>query len=285
MTDSPLRTAAAGPGEGRLDGPHRVLDGWPSERLRLPARHRAVAARRRTGQPRCGPPRSSSQRTKTGLTNWEGEAFAWSPDVVVLNYGHFETVHLFLPQRLERHANSLGDPPGADPFPVPGSAEQGVARHSRACSSRLDRRLPSTMFWSRPRRVTADLVQLVERLQLVGSPLVFLMELTPPGPPYAKWFPGMAERIAVMNEALADVVRRVDMPNVRHFRDERRRWRSVAAGRGGQPGRRALLAARPPVDRRVRRWRRSWTGPGTSPTSGPRRPPVRDRRGPRSSTA
>jgi hypothetical protein len=44
------------------------------------------------------------------------------------------------------------------------------------------------------------------------------MDLTPPGPPFRKWFPGMAERTEVINGKLAEVVRRVDRPNVLHFR-------------------------------------------------------------------
>lgn len=158
----------------------------------------------------------ASQRTKTALKNWEGEIFSWSPDVVVLNYGHFETVHLFLPQRLERHANSLAARPGRIRSPyrvVIHKFWKSLARLQR----RLDRALPSTMFRSRPRRVAADLVRLTERIQMIGSPLVIVMDLTPPGPPFQNWFPGMTERTAVMNEALADVVRRVDLPNVLHF--------------------------------------------------------------------
>lgn len=160
---------------------------------------------------------AASQRTKTALTNWEGEVFSWSPDVVVLNYGHFETVHLFLPQRLERHVNSLAARPGRIRSPYRAVLRTGwkiLARLQR----RLDRVLPSTMFSSRPRRVADDLVRLVERLQMIGSPLVVILDLTPPGPPFRNWFPGMAARIEVMNTALADVVRRVDLPNVLHFR-------------------------------------------------------------------
>ena len=32
----------------------------------------------------------TSERVKTGLKNWEGQVFSWSPDVVVLHYGLFE---------------------------------------------------------------------------------------------------------------------------------------------------------------------------------------------------
>ena len=158
----------------------------------------------------------ASQRTKTALKNWETEVFAWSPDVVVLNYGHFETVHLFLPQPLERHANSLQSRPG----PIRSRYRlvlrkfwKSLARIQRM----LDRVLPSTMFRHRPRRVADDLVRLIERIQMIGSPLVLVMELTPPGPPFRNWFPGMAERMEVMNAALKEAVTRAQRPNVRYF--------------------------------------------------------------------
>lgn len=158
----------------------------------------------------------SSQRTKTGLATWEAEIFSWSPDVVVLNYGHFETIHLFLPQRLERHVHHMGDRPGRIRTPYR-TVIRKVWRLLARLQQQLDQRVPHTLFKRRPGRVTADLVRLVERTQMIGSPLVFVLELTPPGAPFRKWFPGIADRIDVMNVALAEVVRRSDLPNVRLF--------------------------------------------------------------------
>lgn len=158
----------------------------------------------------------ASQRTKTALKTWESEVFSWSPDVVILNYGHFETVHQFLPQPLERHAHSMAARPG--PIRTPYRfALRKVWKFLARIQQQLDRRLPQTMFKHRPRRVANDLVRLIERIQMIGSPLVLVMELTRPGPPFQNWFPGMGARIEVMNEALKDVVRRADQPNVRHF--------------------------------------------------------------------
>jgi hypothetical protein len=158
----------------------------------------------------------SSQRTKTGLKTWETDGAPWSPDVVVLNYGHFETIHLFLPQRLERHVHSMATRPGrfrANYRTALRKLWMVLAR----LQAQLDSRVDSTMFKHRPRRVADRLVRFVERTQLSGSPLVVIVELTPPGERFWKWFPGMSERTGVMNEALADVVRRVDLPHVRYF--------------------------------------------------------------------
>lgn len=158
----------------------------------------------------------SSQRTKTGLTTWDAEVADWTPDVVVLNYGHFETIHLFLPQRLERHVHSMAGRPGR----FRGYYRTGLRKLWRLLAriqQQLDLRVDSTMFKGRPRRVADNLVRLVERTQLTGSPLVVVMEITPPGVSFQKWFPGMQPRTHVMNEALAEAVRRTDRPNVRYF--------------------------------------------------------------------
>jgi len=158
----------------------------------------------------------ASQRTMTALKNWEEETFSWSPDVVVLSYGHQETIHLFLPQRMERHVHSMADRPGLIRTPYR-TVLRKLWRLLARVQQQVDRRVPANLFTRRRRRVAADLFRLVERIQTIGSPLVLVMELTPPGAPFQKWFPGMAERMELMNGVLQDVVRRTDLPNVRYF--------------------------------------------------------------------
>lgn len=172
----------------------------------------------------------ASERVKTALKRWQREVFNFSPDVVVLNYGHFETIHLVLPQPLERHANSLQSRPG----PIRDAYRRILLRplwmSLARMQQRLDRAVPSTIFRHRPRRVLTDMELLVERIQMVGSPLVLIMELTPPGDRFLKWFPGIGERMEVMNQTLAEVVRRVDKPNVRLFPTSAALADLVAAG-------------------------------------------------------
>jgi hypothetical protein len=159
----------------------------------------------------------ASERAKTTLRTWETEILAWSPDVVVLVYGHYESIHYVLPWWLERHANSLRRRPGL----VREAYRKYLLRPGwmalARLQSRLDKRFNSTLFRSRPRRVAADLERLIERCQSVDSPLVLLLDLLPPGPRARSWFPGMAQRIDVMNAAIAAMVARVDDPDVRIF--------------------------------------------------------------------
>jgi len=157
----------------------------------------------------------ASQNTQIAFRSWEREAFSWSPDVVVLTYGYMEIIHLFLPRWLERHANSLAARPGPIRTPYRTALRKFWKLLARV-QQRLDHRVP-LLFMRRRLRAASDMVQLVERIQMIGSPLVLIMELTPPGPPFQKWFPGLAERMELTNEALRDAVRRIDLPHVRFF--------------------------------------------------------------------
>jgi hypothetical protein len=84
--------------------------------------------------------------------------------------------------------------------------------------ARADTRLDPTMRRSRPAKVVADLEKIIGHAQELHSPLVVVFELLPPAKRYRSWFPGMPQRIEVMNDAISGMVKRIDLPNVRHFR-------------------------------------------------------------------
>lgn len=160
----------------------------------------------------------ASELTSTTLLHWEREVLGFSPDVIVLVYGHYESIHLFLPRWLERHANSLK----ARPRRLGRLYRRHLLRPVWMALARLQARadtvLDPTIRRGRPRRVAADLQTLIEQVQKVGSPLVFVFELLAPASRFRDWFPGMSRRIEVMNRELADMVVRVGRPNVRMFR-------------------------------------------------------------------
>jgi hypothetical protein len=159
-----------------------------------------------------------SEQTHKILGTWQREVLGFSPDVIVLVYGHYETVHLFLPRWLERHANTLKDKPRLIPSLYRKRLLRPFWMFLARLQARLDTLLDPTIRRSRPRRVADDLERYISRVQMVGTPLVFVFELVPPAARYRSWFPGMARRIEVMNEAIEDMVRRVKLPNVRYFR-------------------------------------------------------------------
>lgn len=160
----------------------------------------------------------ASERTKDTLRHWEREMVGYSPDVVILVYGHYETVHLFLPWWLERHANSQKVRTGKIRERYRKSFLRPTWMMLARLQARLDRTIDPTIRRSRPQRVVADLERLIGRIRYVHSPLIFLFEFQPPASRFRSWFPGMAERIRVMNLAIEDLVKRLDDPEIRYFR-------------------------------------------------------------------
>lgn len=158
-----------------------------------------------------------SELARGTLRNWEREVIGWSPDVVILAYGQYEAVHLFLPRWLERHARSLRTRPG----PIRGLYRKYVIGPLWMALARLQAKLDTMIdptIRRREKRVAADLRQLITHVRKVGSPLVYVFELQPPASRFQHWFPGMTARMVRMNAALADMVESFGSPDVRFFR-------------------------------------------------------------------
>lgn len=158
------------------------------------------------------------EQTSAILRTWQREVLGYSPDVIVLVYGHAETIHLFLPQWLERHAHS----PRARARPLGQFYRRFILRPLWMSLARLQAKIDSVvdpnLRRNRPRRVVADLELYISQVQKVGSPLVIVFELLQPTEKCDPWFPGMKARIRAMNETIAKMVTRVDQQNVRYFR-------------------------------------------------------------------
>lgn len=160
-----------------------------------------------------------SELAKQTLRTWEAEVMGFSPDVIVLTYGQYESVHLFLPRWLERHANSNKTRPGFIRERYRKYVVRPVWMLLARQQSKLDRSPISR--WTktiRPRRTVRDIARFVENVQQIGSPLVLIFEVLPPARRYQSWFPGMKARIAEFNRCAAEYVRELDKPNVRFFR-------------------------------------------------------------------
>lgn len=160
----------------------------------------------------------TSEQTHKILGTWQREILGFSPDVVVLVYGHQESIHLFLPRWLERHANSLKAKPRFLSTLYRERLLKPVWMSLAKLQARLDTLIDPTIRRGRPRRVAADLERYITHVQKVGSPLVLLLELLPVAERVESWFPGMTPRIEVMNQTISDMVRRLDLPNVRYVR-------------------------------------------------------------------
>lgn len=157
-----------------------------------------------------------SELTSWVLSSWQEQVLGYSPDVIVLVFGHYESLHYVLPRWLERHANSLRGRPRRLALAYRRFLLRPVWKQLAKIQRFLDRIGPTTIR-RRDRNVKADLRTYIEQVQKVGSPVVYLFELLPPHGRAAQWFPGAGERMAVINQALSDLVAEVARPNVRYF--------------------------------------------------------------------
>ncbi|MDT4919026.1 MAG: hypothetical protein QOI15_396 [Pseudonocardiales bacterium] len=160
-----------------------------------------------------------SELAKGALKKWEAEVLGFSPDVIALTYGQYESVHLFLPRWLERHANTQKNRPGR----IRDFYRKRVVRRwwmpLAKLQARVDRSPIATLTKSwRAQRTVDDLEQFVRNVRGVGSPLVLIFEVLPPAKRYQSWFPGMTARIAEFNERAAAMVERLDEADVRIVR-------------------------------------------------------------------
>jgi hypothetical protein len=157
-----------------------------------------------------------AELTKEAYPHWPVEVLAWSPDVVVMDYGRMETVHLFIPKWLERYVNKLD----ARPQPLRQAYRKRVLRPAFKALAHvqqaLDARLPTSSTLWRVRRGQRDIEGLIRYMRTVASPLVLLLEAPPFGKVYQGWFPGANPRVEVMNQAVQDIVRGFDTPDVRY---------------------------------------------------------------------
>ena len=152
------------------------------------------------------------------LRTWERDAIGSSPDVIVMHFGHYESIHYFLPRWLERHANSWRWRPSR----LNKLYRKRLLRPTWVSLAKLqmhlDRRFDSLLFRRRLQRVADDVGVLIGHVRNLASPLVLVLEVAPPGAIWRGWFPGLDERTAFMNQALQETVRRIDSPDVRFVR-------------------------------------------------------------------
>lgn len=156
----------------------------------------------------------ASEPTRHAFKTWEEQVKAWSPDVIILSYGYYEVIHLFLPRWLERHANSLKARPGR----VRSFYRKQVLRKFWVSLAKLqaalDRRIGARFFAGTVRQVETELRAYIDKSRKVGQPLIMLFEFLPTGKRGQDWFPGMTARTGLMNQMLHRLVADYDSPEI-----------------------------------------------------------------------
>jgi hypothetical protein len=133
---------------------------------------------------------------------------------VILSYGYYEVIHLFLPRWLERHANSLKARPGPIRSIYRKHALRKVWMGLARLQAVLDRRIGARFFAGRLRQVENELRAYIDMTRKVGEPLIMLFEFLPTGARGQDWFPGMTARTGLMNEMLHKLVADYDNPEI-----------------------------------------------------------------------
>jgi hypothetical protein len=144
---------------------------------------------------------------------WDDDIVAWSPDIVILAVGHYESLHAYLPRWLERGANTVNRRPGLFRDFYYRKFLRATARGVLILQKKIDR--PRVTLRRRMRRVITDTAAYIKMTQQVGHPLILLMEIHPPSGIKREWYGGWTERIRRLNEDLRGLVATLDRPDVR----------------------------------------------------------------------
>lgn len=147
----------------------------------------------------------SGMPTSAVLRNWERDVLGLSPDVVVYMVGHYETIHVLWPNRLERHANNFNWLERPSRIRYRKRVLRPIWRMLVKAQTILDPRIPARFPQRRIRNAVADLRRAVTQVRSVQSPLVVLMETPLPGSHALHLFPGMEARVGYYNRLIAEL--------------------------------------------------------------------------------
>ncbi len=150
--------------------------------------------------------------TRDLFKTWDEDIVAWSPDIVILAVGHYETLHIINPRWLERGANTVNRRSGRLRHLYYRRFLRVVARGVLIVQKAIDR--PGIRLKRRMRRAVADTAAYIKMTSQVGTPLILLMEIHPPSAAKRDWFGGWTDRIRTLNDGLRNLAAGADRDNV-----------------------------------------------------------------------
>ena len=139
------------------------------------------------------------------LRDADADIFAWDPDVIILNTGHMENLHMLLPIPFARHVFTRTARPGRWRQLYRRRVLWLVYSIATRIQARLEPALGSWIFGRRRNAVIAHVNQYIDIAGRNGHPLVIVMGFVPPSTPPPS-FPGVAARLEMMNDAYRDLV-------------------------------------------------------------------------------
>lgn len=139
------------------------------------------------------------------LRDADDDIFAWDPDVIVLNIGHMECLHMLIPRPIARHIFTRTARPGRWRQIYRRSLLWASYSVATKVQARLERFVEPWVFRRRRNAVIAHANQYIDFAARNGHPLIVVMGLLPPSTP-VKIFPGLVGRLNKMNEAFRGLV-------------------------------------------------------------------------------
>jgi hypothetical protein len=143
---------------------------------------------------------TEGQTVREALDRWYEGEYAWSPDVVVINLGQYECVHVLLPHWFERLANNGRDFPSR-----PWRRYKRLVRRAWRWSARVQRRIDAwatASVLTRTGRTAAEINVLIHQVRHSADRLVLVLGWWHPTPPWDAWFPGMGKRVDNLEAAV-----------------------------------------------------------------------------------
>lgn len=150
------------------------------------------------------------------LRDADADVFDWDPDVIVLNTGHMENLHLLVPIPWARHVFTRTARPGRWRRFYRRQLMWPVYRVVTRVQARLEPAIGGRVFGRRRAAVIAHVNRFITMATGNGHPLIIVMGLVPPTQTLPE-FPGLAARIEIMNEEFRAVVERRDDADIVWF--------------------------------------------------------------------
>ena len=139
------------------------------------------------------------------LRDADDEIFAWDPDVIIVNTGHMENLHVLVPIALARHVFTRTARPGRWRQSYRRRLLWPAYKVATRIQARLEPALGPRVFRRRRNAVIDHIGQYIHVAHRNGHPLVIIMGLVPPPGPLPQ-FPGLASRLETMNAAFQALV-------------------------------------------------------------------------------
>lgn len=146
----------------------------------------------------------------------DDEIFAFDPDVVILNTGHMECLHMLLPRPFARHVFTRTARPGRWRDAYRRRVLWAVYTAATRAQARVEHLLEPLVFRRRRAAVVDHVNRYIDIAIRNGHPLVIVMGYLPPATPVAI-FPGLVRRLESMNQAFRDLVAKRADPAVVWF--------------------------------------------------------------------